>query len=183
MPARKLKLDELNRISAERFKNAEKTSIVVVLDNIRSLHNVGSAFRTADAFRLEKIFLCGITGTPPNRELHKTALGAEDSVEWKYAENTEDAVNELRNQGFKIVAVEQTDKSIQLQQFAPDKNDKYCFIFGNEVFGVGEDALMLSDFSIEIPQFGTKHSFNVSVSLGIVLWHTFLKTGAFEKLS
>lgn len=183
MSARKLKLEELNRLSLPEYKSLAKQSIILLLDDIRSMHNVGSAFRTADAFRLEKIYLCGITGAPPNRELHKTALGAEDSVEWIYAEKAEDAVKEIKKSGYTIIAVEQTDKSIMLPDFEPSGQEKICFIFGNEVFGVSDSLLPLADAALEIPQFGTKHSFNVSVSMGIVLWHTFLKTGAFEKLS
>jgi len=172
----KLKLDELNRISPEEFKKTEKIPVVLLLDNIRSLHNVGAAFRTSDAFLLNKIYLCGITGTPPNRELHKSALGAEDTVEWEYVENSVQAVAKIKQEGWKIISIEQAQGSTLLQNFIPHKNERYCFVFGNEVFGVEEEIIHLSDSIVEIPQFGTKHSFNVSVSMGIVLWDYFIKT-------
>jgi 23S rRNA (guanosine2251-2'-O)-methyltransferase len=167
---KKLSMDELNRKTVEEFKKTEKNNVVLLLDNVRSLHNVGSAFRTADAFLVKKIFLCGITGTPPNRELHKTALGAEESVEWGHFQNAIDALVRLKQEGYKIVSLEQTDKSKQLPEFFPEKNEKYCFIFGNEVFGIDEKLIQNSDILLEIPQYGTKHSLNVSVSVGIVLW-------------
>ncbi|HWZ23164.1 MAG TPA: RNA methyltransferase [Cytophagaceae bacterium] len=173
---RKLKLEELNRISPEEFKAKEKIPVVLVLDNIRSLHNVGAAFRTGDAFLIRKIYLCGITGTPPNRELHKSALGAEDTVEWEHAANTADAIKKIKSEGWKIVSLEQAEGSVLLQDFKPEKSEHYCFVFGNEVFGVEEEVIALSDTCLEIPQFGTKHSFNVSVSMGIVLWDYFIKT-------
>lgn len=166
-------MDELNRMSVEAFKKSKKTSIVIVLDNVRSLHNVGSFFRTADAFQIEKIYLCGITGTPPNKEIHKTALGATDSIEWAYATSAVDFLPELKNEGYQILSIEQTDKSIPLQDFSIDKTGKFALIFGNEVYGVSEEVIKLSDHAIEIPQFGTKHSFNVSVTGGIVLWEFF----------
>lgn len=166
-------MDELNRLSVDEFKNIKKTSIIVVLDNVRSLHNVGSFFRTADAFQIEKIYLCGITGTPPNREIHKTALGATESIEWTYAKAAVDFLPALKNEGYQILSIEQTDKSIPLQDFSIDKTGKFVLIFGNEVYGVSEDVIKLSDHAIEIPQFGTKHSFNVSVTGGIVLWDFF----------
>jgi 23S rRNA (guanosine2251-2'-O)-methyltransferase len=177
---RKLKLEELNRISPEEYKTKEKAPIILVLDNIRSLHNVGSAFRTGDAFLIQKIFLCGITGTPPNRELHKSALGAEDVVEWEYAKSTAEAIQNLKSEGWKIICLEQAEESVLLQNFIPKKNERYAFVFGNEVFGVEDEVIALSDNCLEIPQFGTKHSFNVSVSMGIVLWDYFLKTGRKE---
>ncbi len=173
---RKLKLEELGRISPEEFKIKHKSPVILMLDNVRSLHNVGSAFRTADSFLIEKIFLCGITGTPPNRELHKTALGAEETVVWEYAENTAEAVKKLKAEGWKIVSLEQADRSTLLQNFNPRKTDKYCFVFGNEVFGVEDEVIALSDSCLEIPQFGTKHSLNVSVAIGVLMWDYFVKT-------
>jgi 23S rRNA (guanosine2251-2'-O)-methyltransferase len=173
---RKLKLEELNRISPEEFKGKEKIPVVLVLDNVRSLHNVGAAFRTGDAFLIHKIYLCGITGTPPNRELHKAALGAEDTVEWEHVATTVEAVKKLQTEGWKIISLEQAEGSVLLQDFLPETNEKYAFVFGNEVFGVEDEVIELSDSCLEIPQFGTKHSFNVSVSMGIVLWDYFSKT-------
>ena len=172
---RKLKNSELQRLSIDEFKNAEKTPIIVILDNIRSLNNIGSVFRTSDAFLIEKIILCGITAQPPHKDIHKTALGATDSVEWQYAKNTIDAVNELKMNGYIIVTIEQTEKAVELHSFNIEKNKKYAVIFGNEVKGVQQKVIDLSDYSIEIPQFGTKHSFNISVSAGIVLWEFFRK--------
>jgi 23S rRNA (guanosine2251-2'-O)-methyltransferase len=173
---RKLKLEELNRISPEEFKGKEKIPVVLVLDNLRSLHNVGAAFRTGDAFLIHKIYLCGITGTPPNRELHKSALGAEDTVEWEHVGSTVEAIKKLKSEGWKIISLEQAEGSILLQNFSPQENERYGFVFGNEVFGVEDEVIALSDNCLEIPQFGTKHSFNVSVSMGIVLWDYFIKT-------
>jgi 23S rRNA (guanosine2251-2'-O)-methyltransferase len=170
---KKLSMDELNRMSVEAFKKTKKTSIIIVLDNVRSLHNVGSFFRTADAFQIEKIFLCGITGTPPNKEIHKTALGATESIEWEYTKSATEVLPALKNKGYKILSIEQTDKSILLQNFPIDQDAKFVLIFGNEVYGVSEEAIQMSEHSIEIPQFGTKHSFNVSVTGGIVLWEFF----------
>lgn len=167
---RKLKLDELGRVSAEEFKSTEKNPVVVVLDNIRSMNNVGSAFRTCDAFAAEQLFLCGVTAQPPHREINKTAIGAQDTVDWKYFEKTEDAVSELKNQGYKIYGVEQTDKSVMLNQMTYPENEKVAFVFGNEVFGVSDEVLPLLDACIEIPQYGTKHSLNISVTVGILLW-------------
>ena len=172
---RKLKLEELNRISPEEFKTKEKIPVVLILDNIRSLHNVGAAFRTGDAFLITKIYLCGITGTPPNRELHKSALGAEDTVEWEHSPNTVDAVKKLKSEGWKILSLEQAEGSTMLQDFSMQKNERYAFVFGNEVFGVEDEVIALSDICLEIPQSGTKHSFNVSVTMGIVLWDYFVK--------
>ncbi len=169
---RKLKITELNRLSPEEFKKSEKHQIIAVLDNVRSLHNVGSVFRTADAFSLRGVMLCGITATPPHNEIHKTALGAEDAVEWQYFENTIEAVHALKQQGYTIVGIEQVDKSIQLTDFHPKPDAAYALIFGNEVKGVQQSVIDLCDFCIEIPQYGTKHSLNVSVSAGIVLWET-----------
>ena len=167
---RKLKITELNRLSCTEYKQVTKHKIVVVLDNVRSLHNVGSLFRTCDAFRIEVLYLCGITSTPPNNEIHKTALGAEDSVEWKYFEKTETAVETLISDGYTPFAVEQTDNSILLPDFTFEKEKKYALFFGNEVKGVGQSVIDLCAGSIEIPQFGTKHSLNISVSAGIVVW-------------
>lgn len=167
---RKLKLEELGRVSAEEFKSTEKNPVVVVLDNIRSMNNVGSAFRTCDAFAAEQLFLCGVTAQPPHREINKTAIGAQDTVDWKYVDKTEDAVQELKNQGYKIYGVEQTDKSVLLNQMTYPENEKVAFVFGNEVFGLSDEVLPLLDACIEIPQFGTKHSLNISVTVGILLW-------------
>lgn len=172
---RKLKNEELNRLSTEDFKSSEKTPIIIVLDNIRSLNNIGSVFRTSDAFRVESIFLCGITACPPNKEIHKTALGATDTVNWKYFEKTIDAVNELKKLKYTIVSIEQAENSIELQDFKIESNYNYALIFGNEVKGVEQEVVNASDYCVEIPQFGTKHSFNISVSVGIVLWDLFLK--------
>lgn len=172
---RKLEVTELNRISAEEFKVVNKLPLVVVLDNVRSLHNVGSVFRTSDAFLVEKIVLCGITSCPPNAEIHKTALGAEYSVEWKYFENTLEAVELLKNEGYCIYSIEQVENSTMLDEIKLDKNprQKYAVILGNEVHGVAQEVVDASDDCIEIPQFGTKHSLNVSVSAGLIIWKFF----------
>ncbi len=172
---RKLRNSELNRITVEEYKNTKKTPIVVILDNIRSCNNIGSVFRTSDALLVEKIYLCGITATPPNKDIHKTALDAEKSVDWEYFENTEDVVSKLKNEGYKVYAIEQVENSILLPDFMPDENEKVAIIFGNEVKGVKQTVVDICDGSIEIPQFGTKHSFNISVSAGIVLWDIFQK--------
>lgn len=172
---KKLKLEELGRISVDEFKDAEKIPVSIVLDNVRSLHNVGSSFRTADAFRIEKIFLTGITGTPPHREIQKTALGATESVTWEYFEKPADAVSKLKAEGYKIIVIEQTSSSIPLHQFVPVSTEKYCLIFGNEVDGVSEEVIEYGDVAVEIPQTGTKHSLNISVCLGIVVWEIFRK--------
>ena len=171
---RKLLITELNRLSVEEFKKSKKYPLTVVLDNVRSLNNVGSIFRTCDAMRLEKILLCGITATPPHNEIHKTALGAEDAVDWEYYKNTEDALDLLKKQGYTICSVEQVENSTSLLDFDP-QDDKYAIIFGNEVKGVQQKIINKSDLCLEIPQYGTKHSFNVSVSAGIVLWEIFRK--------
>ncbi len=173
---KKLSLDELGRISIDQFKEAEKIPVTLLLDNIRSLHNVGSAFRTADAFRIEKIYLTGITGTPPHREIQKTALGATESVAWEYSEHTIQAIQKLKAEGYTIVIVEQTTDSLPLQTFFAEKEKKYCLVFGNEVHGVSEEAIAVGDLALEIPQLGTKHSLNISVCLGIVVWEVFRKT-------
>lgn len=167
---RKIPNSELNRLSIEDFKKADKLPVVIILDNIRSQHNIGSVFRTSDAFRMDKILLCGITATPPNREIHKTALGATESVEWKYFDTTIAAIEYLRKDSYKIYAIEQVENSINLMDFKLNINDKTAFIFGNEVDGVSEEVMPLVDGSIEIPQFGTKHSLNIAVSAGIVIW-------------
>ncbi|MEX2593585.1 MAG: RNA methyltransferase [Anditalea sp.] len=174
-------MDELNRLSPEEFKEMEKTPLVLILDNVRSLNNVGSAFRTADAFRIEKIYLCGITGTPPHREINKTALGATESVAWEYVEVTMDAIKRLRREGFDICAFEQVSHSTLLNQFTPQPQKKYALIFGNEVFGVEEEVIVDSDHVIEIPQLGTKHSLNVSVTMGIAIWDFATKMGVVGK--
>lgn len=165
-----MSMEELNRKSVEEFRYAEKMPVVCVLDNIRSQHNTGSVFRTADAFGLEAIILCGITATPPSREIQKTALGATESVSWSYFKNTSDAILNLKDQGFRIIAVEQVKGSVSLRDFKTENDQKLALVFGNEVDGVSDTALALSDAAIEIPQFGTKHSFNISVTAGIVIW-------------
>jgi tRNA G18 (ribose-2'-O)-methylase SpoU len=168
---RKLANEELNRISVEDYKNAAKTHLIIVLDNVRSLNNIGSVFRTADAFLIEKIFLCGITATPPHREIHKTALGATESVDWEYIESTASCIQQLKAKGYKVISIEQADESIMLNEFKVDfTENKYALVFGNEVEGVAEDAVAISDYCIEIPQFGTKHSLNIAVSVGMVIW-------------
>jgi len=169
---RKLANEELNRLEIEDFKQIKKNPIVVVLDNVRSMNNIGSCFRTSDAFLVEKVVLCGITAQPPHREINKTALGATDSVEWQYFENTLEAITSLKKAGYKIMSVEQADDSLSLQDFKPSEIEKYAFVFGNEVYGVEQEVVDASDNCIEIPQFGTKHSLNISVSIGVVLWHT-----------
>lgn len=172
---RKLKLDELNRATVEEFKQQQKLKVTVVLDNVRSLHNVGSVFRTSDGFAVEQLVLCGITGQPPHREIEKTALGATQSVNWQYFADTTDAVHHLHNEGYQIVAIEQAEHSIMLNDFTPLGNVNYALIFGNEVNGVSDEVMNHIDTCIEIPQFGTKHSFNIVVSAGIVLWDFFAK--------
>lgn len=169
MERKKLSMDQLHRISVQEFKDSEKTPIVLVLDNIRSMSNIGSMFRTADAFHLEGLFLCGITAQPPHREINKTALGATESVDWQYSSTTIDCVRRLKQENYKIIAVEQTENSIFLQDYRGGK-ERIALVFGNEVEGVDQEVIDMCDSVIEIPQFGTKHSFNVSVSCGIVLW-------------
>lgn len=170
---RKLKMQELGRVSVDEFKKQKKTPIVVVLDNIRSMHNVGSAFRTADAFACQKIYLCGITAKPPHREIHKTALGASNSMDWVHYQEVGEALEILKKEGYQIIAIEQIDQSVLLQDFKSKEGEKYAFVFGNEVFGVSDEALPFCDLALEIPQIGTKHSLNISVSLGIVIWHCY----------
>ena len=172
---RKLEITELNRITTEEFKKATKIPLVVVLDNVRSLHNVGSVFRTSDAFLVERICLCGITSTPPQPEIHKTALGAEFSVEWQYYEQTQEAVKEYKEKGYHIFSIEQVEDSIKLPDLQLEPDGKYVVILGNEVKGVQQEIVDMSDESIEIPQFGTKHSLNVSVTSGIIIWSFFEK--------
>ena len=167
---RKIKNEELGRLSPKEYKDAEKTPVVLVLDDVRSAMNVGSAFRTSDAFRIEKIFLCGITAQPPHREINKTALGAQDSVDWEHKETVEKCIDELKKEGYLIVAVEQADKSTSLLDFQIEAEAKYAFVFGNEVFGVNDEVVETADVVLEIPQYGTKHSLNISVSIGVVLW-------------
>lgn len=167
---RKLLNSELHRLSVEEFKSAEKSASVVILDNIRSLHNVGSVFRTCDAFRLGRIYLCGICACPPSPEIHKSALGAEFSVDWEYRENTAELVRQLKEEGYTIVSVEQTENSTSLEDFHPEEGRRFAYVFGNEVKGVSQEVVDASDLCLEIPQYGTKHSLNVSVSVGIVLW-------------
>lgn len=171
----KLKLDELNRASVEEFKKQAKLPVTVILDSVRSMHNVGSIFRTSDGFAVEQICLCGITAQPPHREIEKTALGATQSIDWLYFNEVTDALTQLKQQGYKIIAIEQASNSVMLNDFVPHKNEKYALIFGNEVNGVSDEAMQMIDGCIEIPQFGTKHSFNIVVSAGIVLWDFFSK--------
>ena len=173
MEHRKLKITELNRISAEEFKKADKLPLVVVLDNVRSLHNIGSVFRTSDAFRVECIYLCGITAVPPHPEIHKTALGAEFTVDWKYVDNAIEAVDNLRQKGYIVYSVEQTENSIMLENIRLEQGKRYAVVLGNEVKGVQQEVINHSDGCIEIPQYGTKHSLNVSVAAGIIIWDLF----------
>lgn len=172
---RKLKNSELERLKIEEFKKADKIPLIVILDNIRSLNNIGSVFRTSDAFLIEKIYLCGITAKPPHKEIHKTALGATESIDWEYFENILELVENLQKESVEIVSIEQAVNSTMLQDFEISKKQKYAVIFGNEVKGVQQEVVTQSDFCIEIPQFGTKHSLNISVSCGIVLWDLFKK--------
>lgn len=171
MKDRKLLNIELGRISAQEYKDAPASGVAVVLDNVRSAHNVGSAFRSSDAFKIDKIWLCGICATPPSAEIHKSALGAEDSVPWEHVDDTLEAVRRLREEGYTLVAVEQTVRSVKLDTFRPDPTVRYAVVFGNEVDGIRQDVIDACDFSLEIPQSGTKHSLNVSVSVGVILWH------------
>ena len=177
MKDRKLLNIELGRVSAGQYKDLPPSGIAVVLDNIRSAHNVGSAFRSSDAFKIDRIWLCGICATPPSAEIHKSALGAEDSVPWTYAADTLEAVRALKAEGYTVVSVEQTVRSVSLNAFRPEPGTKYALVFGNEVDGVRQDVVDACDFSLEIPQWGTKHSLNVSVSVGVILWHFRLLKG------
>jgi len=172
---RKLENKELERKSVEDFKEAKKTPIIIILDDIRSLHNIGSVFRTSDAFLIEKIYLCGITATPPNKEIHKTALGATETVSWEYEANILSVIENLKSQNVAVFAIEQVENAILLQDFKTENDKKYALVFGNEVYGVSQKALELCNGTIEIPQLGTKHSLNISVSAGIVVWDLFKK--------
>lgn len=175
MKYRKLKNSELDRIDAETFKISEKTPLIIILDNVRSLNNIGSVFRTADAFLVKKIYLCGITAQPPHKDIQKTALGATDSVEWEYAENTMDVVTKLQNEGVFVASIEQAEAAISLRDFSTQKALTYALVFGHEVKGVQQEVVTASDAVIEIPQYGTKHSLNISVSTGVVVWDMFCK--------
>ncbi len=168
-------MDELERVSVDKFSQLAKLPVICVLDNVRSQHNIGSIFRTSDAFRIEGLVLCGITATPPNREINKSALGATESVKWRYSDSALAAVKELKDQGCRIIAVEQASGSIMLEDFSAESEDKIALVFGNEVTGVSDEVMKIVDACIEIPQFGTKHSFNVSVSAAIVLYHFYTK--------
>ena len=172
---RKLENSELDRKSIEDFKQSEKTPIILVLDDIRSLHNIGSVFRTADAFLIEKIYLCGITATPPNKEIHKTALGATETVTWEHCESVIEVVERLKKDNVTTIAIEQVESAVFLDDFKVEKEKKYALVFGNEVYGVSQEAVAICDGCIEIPQLGTKHSLNISVSAGIVVWDLFVK--------
>lgn len=172
---RKLENSELDRKSIEDFKQSKKTPIIIILDDIRSLHNIGSVFRTADAFLIEKIYLCGITATPPNKEINKTALGATETVSWEHNENVLEVIQKLKDEKTTVLAIEQVESAVFLQDFTIEKNKKYALVFGNEVFGVSQEAVAICDGCIEIPQLGTKHSLNISVSAGIVVWDLFKK--------
>lgn len=176
-PYTKLKLDELNRVDVATFRQQEKLPVTVVLDNVRSMHNIGSIFRTSDGFAVEQVILCGITAQPPHREIEKTALGATQSVSWSYFGSIKEALQHLRDQDYQIIAIEQAENSISLNKFQPENDKKYALIFGNEVNGVSDEAMEMINACIEIPQFGTKHSFNIVVSAGIVLWDFFAKLG------
>ena len=173
--SRKLKNSELDRLNVPEFKEAKKSPIIIVLDNIRSLNNIGSVFRTSDAFLIEKIYLCGITAQPPHNDIRKTALGSTKTVDWEYAESTLAVIEKLKAKGTKVCSIEQAEHSIMLNDFAPQPNTKYALVFGNEVKGVSQEAVNASDMVIEIPQYGTKHSLNISVSTGVVIWDVFSK--------
>jgi 23S rRNA (guanosine2251-2'-O)-methyltransferase len=172
---RKLLNEELNRLEVAAFKSAGKIPVIIVLDNVRSMNNTGSVFRTSDAFRVESVFLCGITAVPPHKEIHKTALGATESVDWKYFEHTKDAIEQLKNEGYLICSIEQAEQSIMLESFPVEEDRKYALVFGHEIRGVDQAIVDLSDHCIEIPQYGTKHSLNISVAAGIVTWEFFRK--------
>ena len=175
---RKLKNSELDRLSVDGFKDATKTPLIIVLDNIRSLNNIGSVFRTSDAFLIQKIYLCGITATPPHKDIHKTALGSTESVAWEYVENTMDLIEKLKSENVKICSIEQAENATMLNDFTPLQLTTYALVFGNEVKGVAQDVVSASDMVIEIPQYGTKHSLNISVSAGVVIWDMFSKIKA-----
>lgn len=173
---KKTKIEDLKRIEVDQFKKKKKREVIIILDNVRSLNNIGSCFRTSDAFIIKKIYLVGITGSPPNKDIDRTALGATESIDWEHVSSISKIEKELKEEGWKIALIEQTDESIKLQNFNPKSDEKYAFVFGNEVFGVSDEALQCAELAIEIPQFGTKHSFNITVSLGIVLWDHLTKT-------
>jgi tRNA G18 (ribose-2'-O)-methylase SpoU len=175
---RKLKNSELDRLEVSEFKEAKKSPIIIILDNIRSLNNIGSVFRTSDAFLIEKIYLCGITAQPPHNDIRKTALGSTETVDWEYAENTLDIINKLKSESVQICSIEQAENATMLNDFKPQPDTKYAFVFGNEVKGVAQDVVDASDVVIEIPQYGTKHSLNISVSAGVVIWDVFSKLEA-----
>ncbi|WP_053978168.1 RNA methyltransferase [Mangrovimonas xylaniphaga] len=177
---RKLKNSELDRLSVEEFKTSEKTPLIIVLDNIRSLNNIGSVFRTSDAFLVEKIYLCGITATPPHKDIHKTALGSTDTVTWEYAKDTMEVVEKLQAENVKVVSIEQAENAVMLNDFTPEANTRYALVFGNEVKGVAQKVVSASDMVLEIPQYGTKHSLNISVSCGVVVWDVFSKLKALK---
>ncbi|SIS83124.1 SpoU rRNA Methylase family protein [Zobellia uliginosa] len=177
---RKLKNEELNRLDVEAFKQADKTPVVIVLDNIRSLNNIGSVFRTSDAFLVEKIYLCGITAQPPHKDIRKTALGATESVDWAYKENTVELVEALKADGYTVLAIEQAENAVMLNAFEIDADKKYALVFGNEVKGVSQEVVNASHNVVEIPQYGTKHSLNISVSVGVVVWDLWSKLNALK---
>ncbi|MEL6916245.1 MAG: RNA methyltransferase [Bacteroidota bacterium] len=172
---RKLDNSELSRLNIAQFKKAEKTPVVIILDNIRSLNNIGAVFRTADAFLIKKIYVCGITATPPHKDIHKTALGATESVDWEYRENTRELVEELKSNDYKTLAIEQAENALMLNSVVPKTSEKYALVFGNEVKGVAQEVVSICDEVVEIPQYGTKHSLNISVSVGIVIWDFWAK--------
>ncbi|MEO1030024.1 MAG: RNA methyltransferase [Bacteroidota bacterium] len=172
---RKLKNSELDRLNVSEFKTAKKSPVIIILDNIRSLNNIGSVFRTSDAFLIEKIYLCGITAQPPHNDIRKTALGSTETVDWVYAEHTLEVVHQLQALGVKVCSIEQAENAVMLHNFSPESNTTYAFVFGNEVKGVSQEVVDASDSVIEIPQFGTKHSLNISVSAGVVIWDVFQK--------
>ena len=178
---KKTKIEDLKRIEVDQFKIKKKREVIIILDNVRSLNNIGSCFRTSDAFIIKKIYLVGITGSPPNKDIDRTALGATESIEWEHVSSISKIEKELKEEGWKIALIEQTDESIKLQNFNPKSDEKFAFVFGNEVFGVSDEALRCAELAIEIPQFGTKHSFNITVSLGIVLWDHLTKTTGAHK--
>lgn len=177
---RKLKNSELDRLSVDEFKTSEKTPIIIILDNIRSLNNVGSVFRTSDAFLIKKIYLCGITAKPPHKDIHKTALGSTETVDWEYVENTTELVKKLQAKNITVCSIEQAENATMLNNFKPEPNKTYALIFGNEVKGVQQDVVSASDMVLEIPQFGSKHSLNISVSCGVVVWDVFSKMQALD---
>ena len=179
---KKTKIEDLKRIEISQFKKKKKREVIIILDNVRSLNNIGSCFRTSDAFLIKKIYLVGITGSPPNKDIDRTALGATESLDWEHVSSISKIEKKLKSRGWNIALVEQTNKSINLKDFNPKLEEKFAFVFGNEVFGVSDEALECADLAIEIPQFGTKHSFNITISLGIILWDHLLKTTRAHKV-